>query len=467
LLAYVPGDLPRSQNVGLDLRVLLFVVGVSVLTGIIFGLAPALRSARPDLNDTLKEGGRRSSGGRHRLQNGLVVSELGLAMVLLIGAGLTLQTIVHLNHAKTGFTTRGSLIFDVSLPPARYSIGANNRAFYKNLLDKLRALPGVQAAGLTDDMPMRGDSENAFYVEEQPKPLPQDMPEAMFYLTSPGYLHAMGISLLRGRSFTDQDNLSGQLVAMIDDAMARTLFPHQNPLGQHLILPYPGADAPREIVGIVHHINHWGPGGGRGWKINDAFYMPAAQIPDQFYKSAGVFNATIVVRTSSAPLSILASVKRAVHSIDPAVAVDGVQTMDDLVRTSLAAQRFTMLLMVIFAALALALAAIGIYGVISYSVSQRTHEIGIRMALGAQGRDVLLWVIRQGMTLAVLGVAGGVIAAAFATRLLARLLYGVKPTDPLTFVIVSLILAVVALFACYIPARRATKVDPMTALRFE
>ncbi|MGH9377654.1 MAG: ABC transporter permease [Terriglobia bacterium] len=467
LLAYVPGDLPRSQNVGLDLRVLLFVVGVSVITGIFFGLAPALRSAKPDLNDTLKEGGRGSSGGRHRLQNGLVVAELGLALVLLTGAGLTLQTIVRLGHVNPGFETRGSLIFDVSLPPARYSIGANNRTFYKNLLDRLRALPGVQAVGLTDDMPMRNDSENGFYIEEQPKPLPQNMPEAMFYLASPGYLHAMGISLLRGRFFTDQDTLSAPKVAVIDDAMARTMFPHQDPMGEHIILPFPGADAPREIVGIVHHIKHWGPAEGSDWKINDAFYMPAAQIPDPFYKSAGVFNFTIVVRTSSAPLSILASVKRTVHSIDPDVAVDGVQTMSDLVRTSLAAQRFTMLLMVIFAALALTLAAIGIYGVISYSVSQRTHEIGIRMALGAQQRDVLFWVVRQGMTLALYGVAAGVVAALILTRLMARLLYGVQAADPATFVIVSLALAGVALLACYIPARRAAKVDPLVALRYE
>ncbi len=293
------------------------------------------------------------------------------------------------------------------------------------------------------------------------------MPEAMFYLASPGYLHAMGISLLRGRFFTDQDTLSAPKVAVIDDAMARTMFPHQDPMGEHIILPFPGADAPREIVGIVHHIKHWGPAEGSDWKINDAFYMPAAQIPDPFYKSAGVFNFTIVVRTSSAPLSILASVKRTVHSIDPDVAVDGVQTMSDLVRTSLAAQRFTMLLMVIFAALALTLAAIGIYGVISYSVSQRTHEIGIRMALGAQQRDVLFWVVRQGMTLALYGVAAGVVAALILTRLMARLLYGVQAADPATFVIVSLALAGVALLACYIPARRAAKVDPLVALRYE
>ncbi|HEV2416934.1 MAG TPA: ABC transporter permease [Terriglobia bacterium] len=468
LLAYVPGELPRAENVGMDLRVLLFVVGAAVLTGILFGLAPALHSARPELNNALKEGGRGSTGGRHRLQNGLVVVELALALVLLIGAGLTLGTIVRLSHVNTGYDTHGALIFSVSLPAARYSIGANSRAFYKNLLDKLRATPGVEAAGATDDMPMRGDDETNYYIAERPKPLEQNMPLAMFYLITPGYLRAMGIRLLRGRAFTDDDTLNAPNVMLIDDAMARTMFPHQDPLGQHIILPGPdGVDVPRQIIGIVGHIKHWGPGQNSDWKVNDAFYMPVAQIPDVIYKAIGPFNATIVLRTSAAPLSVLAAVKRAVHSIDPDVAVDGVDTMDGLIRTSLTGQRFTMLLMVIFAALALSLAAIGIYGVISYSVSQRTHEIGIRMALGAQGRDVLLWVIRQGMTLALIGVAAGVVGAFFTTKFLAKQLYGIKPTDPVTFISVSLILAAVALLACYIPARRATRVDPLTALRHE
>ncbi len=467
LLAYVPGELPRAENVGMDLRVLLFVVAASVLTGILFGLAPALHSARPELNNALKEGGRGSTGGRHRMQNGLVVAELALALVLLIGAGLMVETIVRLSHVNTGYDTSGSLIFSVSLPTARYSTGANVRAFYKNVLDKIRALPGVEAAGATDDMPMRGDSETTIYIAEHPKPPQQNMPIAMFYTITPGYLHAMGIHLLRGRSFTDEDTLNAPNVVLIDDAMARILFPHENPMGKHIVIPFPGADQPREIVGIVHHIKHWGPSQNSDWKVNDAFYMPVAQVPDFVFKQIGAFNMNLVVRTSAAPLSILAAAKRTVHSIDPDVAVQNVQTMNDLIRSSLAGQRFTMLLMVIFAALALTLAAIGIYGVISYSVSQRTHEIGIRMALGAQGRDVLLWVIRQGMTLAFIGVAAGVVAAFFTTKFLAKQLYGIKPTDPGTFISVSLILAVVALLACYIPAQRATKVDPMAALRTE
>jgi predicted permease len=467
LLSYVPGELPRAENVGLDLGVLLFVVAVSVITGLLFGLAPAFRSAQTDLIGSLQEGSRGSTGRRHRLQNGLVVAEVGLALVLLTSAGLTLRTILHLNHVKTGFDTNSALVFDVSLPPARYQPGPANRAFYKQLTDRLSHLPGVRAVGTTWDLPMRDDSEYWFYVEGRPKPQPQDLPMAMLYMTSPGYLRAMGISLLRGRFFTDQDTVSSQRVIAIDDALARTFFPHQDAIGQHIVIPFPGFEAPWTIVGVVHHIKHFGPAGPRNWKVNQALYVPVAQMPALFYKIVGVMNLTLVVRTSVNPQSITASVKRVVHSIDSEVAVNDVQTMNELERTRLAAQRFTALLLGIFAALALTLAAVGIYGVISYSVAQRTHEIGIRMALGAQPRGVLLWVIRQGMTLALGGVAAGVMAAIFATQLLADMLYGVSAADPLTFVVVSLALASVALLACYIPARRATKVDPMVALRYE
>lgn len=468
LLSYIPEELPRAQNVGVDFRVLLFVIGVSVITGILFGLAPASHSSKPDLRGSLQEGSRGSTGGRHGLQNALVVAELGVALVLLIGAGLILRTILQLNHVNTGFRTSGSLIFDVSLPPGRYHTGPAYRAFYSSLTGKLRALPGVTGVGtVASSMPMRGDSEIWLYVEGRPKPQPQNMPMAMFYLTGPGYLHAMGISLLRGRFFTDNDNLSSRPVVVIDSALARTMFPHQDPIGQHIIIPFKGIDVPREIVGIAQHIKHFGPAGDKSWKIKDAFYMPVAQIPDAFYSKIGTLNATIILRTRVNPQSMTASVKRVVHGIDSGVAVNDVQTMSDLIRTSLAAQRFTGFLLGIFAALALVLAAIGIYGVISYSVAQRTHEIGIRMALGAERRDVLLWVIREGMTLAVLGIAGGIIAAVFAMRLLSGTLYGVTTTDPLTFIGISLFLAGVALLACSIPARRATRVDPIVALRYE
>jgi predicted permease len=467
ILSYVPGELPRAQNVGLDLGVLIFVVAVSVITGLLFGLAPAFRSAQTDLVGSLQEGSRGSTGRRHGLQHGLVVAEVGLALVLLIGAGLILQTILRLNYVNTGFDKTGALIFNVSLPPAHYLAPAPNRAFYHELIARLRSLPGVTAVGTTDNIPIESDSETDFYVAGRPKPQPQNMPWAMNYVTGPGYLRSMGISLLRGRFFTEQDTLSSQLVVVVDDSLARKFFAHQDPLGQHIILPEKGIDVPREIVGVVHHIKHFGPAGQKNWKLSGAFYVPVAQVPDEFYQNVGLLNLTLIVRTSVNPESMTASVKRVVHSIDNDVAVTGVQTISDLVRSSLTAQRFTALLLGIFALLALVLAAIGIYGVISYSVVQRTHEIGIRLALGAQRRDVLFWVIRQGMTLALGGLAAGIFAAGFATQLMGSMLYGVSATDPLTFIVVSLILAAIALLACYIPARRATRVDPMVALRHE
>jgi putative ABC transport system permease protein len=469
LLAYVPGDLPRSQTVSLDLRVLLFAVGVSVITGLIFGLAPALRSAMPDLQDALKEGSRGSTGEQHRLQRGLVIAEIGLALVLLIGAGLTLKSIWYLNSVNLGFNPNHALSFEVSLPPARYLDANSNRTFYKDLLAQLHALPGVKAAGATDLMPLSGnDHEWPFYVEGRQKPQMQDMPETMIFMTTPGYLRAMGISLLRGRSLTAQDNLSSRPVVLIDSDFARTFFPHQNPIGQHIIFPIPGFDAPREIVGVVHHVRPFGPTGLKGWKVQSDLYLPTAQLPDQLSKNAGVvLNLTLVVRTSVDPRAMTAAVIRTVQSIDNGVAVNAVHTVGEMESTALASQRFLMVLMSVFAGLALVLGTIGIYGVISYSVTQRTHEIGIRMALGAGRLDVLKHIVGQGFRLTLIGLGLGIGVALALTRFLGSQLYGVKPYDPLTLIAVSLILTGIALLACYIPARRAAKIDPMVALRHE
>jgi predicted permease len=469
LLTYVPKELPRAQNAGIDFSVLLFAVAVSVVTGLLFGLAPAVRSSSVDLRDSLQEGSRGTTGGRHGLQNGLVVAEVGLALVLLVGAGLTLRTILRLYYVKTGFATSGSLVFDVSLPASRYHSGPAARAFYRELTARIANQPGVRAVAAANNLPMAGgDSEMYFYVEGRPKPQMQNMRWAMFYITTPGYLRAMGITLVRGRFFTDGDTPRSQPVVAIDDELARKLFPGQNPLGQHIIIPYPGLEAPREIAGVVHHIKHFGPAGQK-WtqRLDGAFYMPFAQLPDAIFKGFGTMDLTLVVRTPLGAESLIPSIKRAVHSIDDGVAVNDVHTMSDLLRLSLAAQRLTALLLSIFSALALILASVGIYGVISYSVAQRTHEIGIRMALGAQRRNVLLGVLRQGMILALGGLAAGVMAALFATQLLANMLYGISATDPLTFAIVSFVLASVAFLACYIPAHRATKIDPVVALRYE
>lgn len=469
LLAYVPQELPRAQNVGIDFSVLLFVVAVSVITGLLFGLAPAFRSSSIELHDSLQESSRGTTGGRHGLQDALVVAEVGLALVLLVAAGLTLRTILHLYRVKTGFDTHGSLVFDVSLPPARYRSGPVDRMFYREATSRIRGLPGVDAVGAGNNMPMTGgDSEMDFYVEGRPKPQMQNLPWAMFYITTPGYLHAMGITLLRGRFFTEEDTLQTQQVVVIDDEFARKLFHGQDPLGQHIVIPFQGFDAPREIVGVVHHVKHFGPSGQK-WtqRLVGAFYMPFAQLPDAIFKGFGGINLGVVVRTRVDPASMIPAVKLALHSIDNGVAINDVHTMGALLRLSIAAQRLTALLLGLFAALALILASVGIYGVISYSVARRTHEIGIRMALGAEKRHVLLWVIGQGMTLALAGLAGGIIVALFVTRLLAGLLSGVGATDPLTFAVVAVLLLSVAFLACYIPARRAANVDPMVALRYE
>jgi predicted permease len=465
LLTYVPQELPRSRNVGVDFTVLVFAVALSALTGLLFGLAPAFRSSSTDLRESLQESSRGTSRGRHGLQNGLVVAEVGLALVLLVGAGLTLRTILHLYRVKTGFATSGALVFGVSLPASRYHSGPADRAFYRDLTARIGNLPGVRAVGATQIMPMSGaDNENPFYIQGQPKPQPQNMAWAMSYVTTPGYASAMGITLLRGRPFTDQDTLRSRPVVLIDDELAQKVFPGQDPLGQDIVI----FGAPREIVGILRHIKHYGPVG-KKWTQNleGAIYMPFAQIPDAALASGGPADLTLVVRTAVNPQSMIPSIKHAIHRIDNGVALTDVRTMNDLLRLDLAGQRLTALLFGIYAALALILAAIGIYGVISYAVARRTHEIGIRMALGARQRDVLLHVIWHGMMLASAGLAAGVIVSLFATRLLANLLFGVSPTDPFTFVVVSVMLAAVALLACYIPARRAAKVDPMIALRHE
>src|SRR5579863_5356263 len=467
ILSYVPGELPRAQDVGLDFGVLLFTVAVSVTAGLLFALAPAFRSARTNFVGSLQERAWGLTGRWHGLQNGLVVAEVGLALVLMIGAGLTLRTVLHLDGAPTGFRTSGAVVFGLSLPPAHYRAPAANRQFYRELTDRLSQLPGVKVVGTVWDMPMLSGAEFVFYRQGKTKPQLQDMPLAIPYFTSPGYLRAMGISLLRGRFFTDKDTLQSQPVVVIDSALAHEFFPGQDPIGQQIVVPIKNTEVPREIVGVVHHVKQFGPAGLKNWKVNDAFYIPIAQVPDQFYRSVKVLNLTLVVRTSVGEQSMAASVRGVVQGIESGAAVSGVYTIGDLLRLSLAAQRFTALLFGIFAALALTLAAIGTYGVISYWVARRTHEIGIRMALGAQRRDVMRLVIGQGALLVGIGILIGIGAAFGLTRLMAGLLYGVKPEDPATFIAVAVLLLLVALAACYIPARRAMKVDPVVALRYE
>jgi predicted permease len=464
LLAAVPGGLPRREAVGLDGSVLLFTLLVSLLTGILFGLAPALQSSRSDLRETLKEGGRSAVGGHHRTQSIFVVSEVALAVVLLAGAGLLIRTLQHLWDVNPGFDPQHVLTTRVSLSPTLPNDASSIRIAWRQLLGRVQSISGVKFAALTLLIPMSGDSDNIpFSTSDQPPSLWTQMPVALTYFSTPGYLRTMGVPLLRGRDFTEQDSESSPKVVVIDEVLAEHFFPGQNPIGKQLRL---AGFAPAEIIGIAGHVKHWGLDSDDGAKIRDQVYFPFFQIPDSFMALAKT-GLILVVRSDSSPLSALAAVRKQVMGPGSDQPVYDVSSMEQLVSGSVARRRFLRMVLVVFAGLALALAAIGIFGVISYSVSQRTHEIGIRVALGAKKRDVLRLVVGRGVVLTLVGVTIGAGAALGLTHFLAGMLYGVRPTDPVTYLLACLLLTGVALLASYLPVRRATRVDPMVALRYE
>jgi predicted permease len=468
LLQSLPDSLPRADTIGIDQNVALFLLVTCLATGILFGLAPVWQSLRSNVNATLKEGSRGSGGGRHhRLQSVLVISELALALVLLVCSGLTLRTMAKLGRVDPGFQPDNVVTFTLGFSRLHYDQPAKVRRLLKNVLDRLENVAGVEAVASTTDLMMANDSEAQFYVAERPKPDPKDYQSTMFYVVSPQYLRTMGIRLERGRFFTDQDDLSAPNVAVIDEELARSIFPKQDPIGQHIILPFPGADQPREIVGIVQHVKHWGLAADDTAPVRSQFYFPMAQVPDQIYSL--VTGMTYAVRTRLEPEAARSAITHELNALDSDMPVYGVQTMNEIIRTSLARQRFATLLFLLFAAAALALGAIGTYGVLSYAVSQRTHEMGVRMALGAGTPDILRLVLQRGARLIAAGIGIGLIAAFGFSRLLASMsmLYGVTAADPATFAAVSLMLVAVAIAACYIPARRATQVDPIIALRYE
>jgi putative ABC transport system permease protein len=476
VLKLLPGGLPRMENIHMDSWVLAFTLLVSLGTGVIFGLAPAVQGSRIDLHLTLKEGGRGSTAGHHRLRALLVISEIAASLVLLVGAGLMLKTIYELQRVDPGFDPRNVLTFQVGLSPENILTADSIRLAYKRMVDGIASVPGVEAAAVATDLPLAGDdSELPFWVSGRPRPTSQsDMLWALWYPTSPGYFRAMGIPLLRGRYFTDEDTKDSAGVVVIDDVMAKGLFPGEDPIGKSIGIADTTGDAghglnrPLEIVGVVGHVKHWGLDSDAASKIRYELYMPFVQVPDQITKAFLGTGMAMLVRTSVDPLSTVTTVRRRIAEQGGGnQLVYGIQTMQQVVSDSVADRRFSMMLLGIFAALALALAAVGIYGVIAYTASQRTHEVGIRMALGAEGRDVLKLVVGQGLGLVLLGLGAGLTAAFGLTRLMSSMLYGVRPTDFVTFAGCSLLLAGVAVFASYIPARRAAKVDPMTALRYE
>jgi predicted permease len=464
VLAAVPNSLPRSQEIGLDPYVLLFTLLVSILTGVLFGLAPAFHSSKVNPQESLKEGARGSGGGRHRAEGIFVVVEVGLAVVLLAGAGLMIQSIWRLWRVDPGFNTRHLLTTQVALSPTVMASPAAIRLAYQQLLDRVASIPGVQSASIASLIPL-SDSNNEidFWPGRELQPPQDQMSSAMFYIGTPDYLRVMGIPLREGRFFTDQDTLASTPVVVIDDVMAKHLFPGQDAVGKQFSLIVIG---PVQIVGVVGHVKHWGLDSDDTAKIRDEIYFPFMQVPDKFMPEA-VAGLTLVLRTAPDPLSVVSAVRAQVAGPTEDQPIFGVQTMEQIISGSLAERRFTMLLLIIFASTALVLAAVGIYGVMSYAVSRRTHELGVRLALGAPRSEILRLVVWEGMVLAAIGTAVGVAAALGLTRLMASLLYGVRPADPATLAAVSLLLAGIALLACYIPAWRATKVDPMVALRYE
>ena len=466
-LGVLPAALPRAEQVGLDTHVLIFTAGISLLAGILFGLTPALKTSHPDLHETLKQGGRGASGTRHRTQGVFVVVEMALALVLLIGAGLTIRSLAKLWTVDPGFSPHNVVTFGLSLPPSM--MGAKSdaiRAAFREFDDKLASLPGVQAVSQTwGAVPLSGDDEQLFWPEGQPKPTHEnDMNWAIDYIVEPDYLKAMGIPLLYGRFFTPHDNEHSPLVVVVDEVFAQKYFPNQNPIGKRINLTL--FNQPAEIVGVVGHVKQWGLDTDDQQSLRSDLYIPCMQMPNEFVAMTAS-GSSVIVRATNGPVGLLDSIRHVSARMSNQQVIFGAQTMDSLISDSMASRRFSMILLVVFAVLALLLASVGIYGVISYVVGQRAHEIGIRMALGAQPRDILRLILGRGGKLAGVGVVVGLAAALGLTRLMTSMLYGVGATDPLTFTGVAILLTLVALAACYIPARRATRVDPVVALRYE
>ncbi len=450
---------PGLESVGINLRVLSYALGLALATGLLFGLVPAYGTSNPDLNESLKEGGRSftESSRRHRARGALVVSEFALAVTLLVGAGLMIRTLVHAHQVDLGFNPEHVLTMKVPLRGPRYKEPSRQVEFFPQLVARIQVLPGVEAVSVSRGLPMEGWDGMDFVTEDNPNPPPGDVPDANYIVIGPDYFRAMGIRLRKGRAFTEADTPASQQVVIVSEELARKYWPGQEAIGKRLKagreveLPW------RMVVGIVGNVRTQGQDVG----FVPELYLPLNQYPWLLHPRH------LVIRTALNPSVITSAVRREVAALDKDQPVADVRTLDQLAAEPLAQRQFLMVLLGVFAFLALALAAVGIYGVMAYSVAQRTHEIGIRMALGAEQRDVLKLIVARGLLLAVAGVGAGLAAAFALSRLMAGLLYGVRPSNPATFAIVSVTLVTVALAASYIPARRATKVDPMVALRYQ
>jgi putative ABC transport system permease protein len=466
IVKFLAQRLPRAGEIALDGWVLAFTLSISLLTGFAAGLLPALRMAKADLNQALKQGlGRTaadSGGGRTR--NVLVVSEVALSLMLLIGAGLLIRSLWVLHSVNPGFDPRAVVTMNVSIPTGKFAAPAQQVSYFGRVLDRVRSLPGVQSAGLIDSLPLSDDgSHQPISIEGRPAAAMADLPEVEVRLISPGYMSSMHIPLLSGRDIDDSDAAGRPGAVLISESMAKFFWPNEDPIGKRLTL-YFFPELTREVVGVVADVkisamNETQP--------EPTLYYPLAQMSTARGENWQSFGMNLAVRTNAAPLTEVPAITGSIREIDSEVPLLNIRTMDDSVSASLSPERFTMLLLGAFAGLALLLAVVGIYSVMSYAVSRRTNEIGIRVALGASRSDVLLLIVRQALLLALIGSVIGVVGALSLSRLMVSQLYGVRPTDPLTFITVAALLMIVSLAASYIPARRAMRVDPMIALRYE
>jgi putative ABC transport system permease protein len=451
-----PSILPRASEIAIDGRVLGFTALIAVATGILFGLAPAISLSKTDLASALREGGRGNALGfrRNRLRSALVVGEVALALVLLSGAGLLMRSFYQLQSIEPGFDSRGVLTFRTNLPGSKYKTDEQQAAFYSRALDRIRALPGVSAAGSAQIFPLAGDDYILSFVQIGKPPVPvRDQPTTAYYVATPGYFSALRIPIKRGRDFDEHDSSSAPPVAIISEGMARQFYANEDPIGQHIQVG--NGSKPAEIVGIAGDVRDQTLEA----KGRATVYEPAAQVPfGSMY---------FAVRTRNEPEALISGIRTTIHSLDPELPVDAIGTVEALVSTSLSQRRFAMVLMAIFAGLALVLAMVGIYGVISYAVTQATKEIGIRMALGAQRGSVVRMVVGYGSLLVTSGLAIGIAASLGVARMIASQLFEVKPTDPATYAAVAFALLATGLLSCAIPAFRATRVDPLVALRDE
>ena len=468
LVSLSPAELPRVESVTIDGRVVLFLFAITALTTVVFGLVPALQSSNVNLTDALKETGRATTEGpqRSRLRNFLVASEFALALALLVAAGLMIRSFSALESIDPGFNPHGVLSMVVPVAGSKEADPGRRAVFYREMLDRVRALPGVESAAGINHLPIAGDLwDRTFIIEGRPLPDPNHTPDAVYRIVTPGYFQTMNIPVVRGRDFAPTDNSGAPPVVVVNERLAQRYWPNENPIGQHIAIDTKPAPQWITVVGVTKDVAE------HDWAAKTApeLYLAAFQAPD-FLGTQGSGNSsyiTLVLRTNGDPAVLTSSVKSAIWSLDPDLPISSVLTMDDVIAQANAQPRFEMLLLAVFATVALLLAGVGIYGVMSYAVSRRTHEIGVRISLGASRRNVLLLVMKQATVLAIAGLSAGLALALFFARLMTKLVYGISPTDPITFVSVAALLFIVALLACYVPARRAMRVDPVSAMRCE